>query len=278
MKNRDYFDVLNISDNQESVDMIQALMGNKCLGALFQNGTAKLYFNSGLREEMNLKLETLLPAQTIQWAWEELTSKDWHLIWQDHFKPIVINNKLAVIPHWENDHPAEITIRIKPGMAFGTGHHETTQLILERLLKENFIGDNVLDLGTGSGILSILAKKMGVEDVTSIDIDPLCEENFHKNCELSNIEKIDFYTLDVHDYKNYDYDVVLANIDKKNIIEILSQYQQSRSKAMIILAGLLKTDFDEIKLCMNSCYIENVEEKGEWISLLVKNRIAKYGK
>ena len=185
-----------------------------------------------------------------------------------------------IVPDWdEKKYNSGYIIKICPAMAFGTGHHESTQLIIEQMIKYK-IGKykKLLDLGTGSGILSILAKKMGIEEVTSIDIDPLCEENFHKNCELSDIKKIDFHTVDVHDYKNYNYDVILANIDKKNIIKILSQYQESRSKAMIILAGLLKTDFDEIKLCMNSCYIENVEEKGEWISLLVKNRIAKYDK
>ena len=185
MKNTDFFDVLNISDNLNSVDMIQTMLGDKCLGTFFQNESAKLYFNSGLRKEIDIKLEKLLTWNTFTWSWETQARENWHLAWQKHFKPVVIDNKLAVIPHWENDHPAEITIRIKPGMAFGTGHHETTQLILERLLKENFIGDNVLDLGTGSGILSILAKKMCIEDVTSIDIDPLCEENFQKLMQTS---------------------------------------------------------------------------------------------
>ncbi len=104
MKNKDYYDVLNIIGNIESVDIIQALAKNKCLGTFFQNGTAKLYFNKGYQVDMNIMLKELLKDRTVQWNWETQAPKDWHLSWQDHFKPLLIDNKLAVIPPWKNDY------------------------------------------------------------------------------------------------------------------------------------------------------------------------------
>ena len=168
MINKDYFDVLTISDSRESIDMIQTLMGNKCLGTFFQNGTAKLYFQNGFREKMDIKLKELLKGQTIKWVWEIQADEDWHLSWKDHITPVVIENKLAVIPYWENDYPEKIIIKINPGMAFGTGHHETTRLILETLLKENLMDSSVLDFGTGSGILSIASSKLSIHWCISI--------------------------------------------------------------------------------------------------------------
>ena len=271
MKNRDYFDVLNISDNQESVDMIQALMGNKCLGTFFHNGTAKLYFNRGLREEMNLKLEALLSAKTIKWTWETLASEDWHLTWQDHFKPIVINNKLAVIPHWEHDYPAEITIRIKPGMAFGTGHHETTQLILETLLKENIIENNVLDLGAGSGILSIASAKLGAKNIAAVEFDPDCKTNFFENLELNGLNgKIEFYLMDALRWNDFNYHLILINMNR-NIILTLLPGIRIPEKGKMFLTGIL--DEDE-KVVTDSCHSNNLkvigkQSHGRWICLTV---------
>ena len=207
--------------------MIQAMLGDECLGTFFQNGSAKLYFNSGLRKEINIKLENLLTGNAFTWSWETQTRENWHLAWQEHFKPVVIDNKLAVIPHWENDKPAEITIRIKPGMAFGTGHHETTWLMLSQMLKYLKPGMSVLDLGTGSGILSIAAKKMGAGKVDSVEHDPDCEPNFYENLQLNKIiDGIQFHHGDVLSWIKLDYDLIMANINRNVIEDLLPELKE----------------------------------------------------
>ncbi|SVE46741.1 uncharacterized protein METZ01_LOCUS499595, partial [marine metagenome] len=81
--------------------MIQAMLGDECLGTFFQNRSAKLYFNSGLRKNIDRNLKNMLTGNAFTWSWETQIGENWHLAWQKHFKPVVIDNKLAVIPHWE---------------------------------------------------------------------------------------------------------------------------------------------------------------------------------
>ena len=95
---------------------------------------------------------------------------------------------------------------------------------------------------------ALLAKKMGIEKITAIDIDDICEENFYQNCILSNVSNIEIQILDVHSYDDYNHDIILANIDKNNIIKILDKYQNSKTSAIMILAGILNVDLDEILL------------------------------
>jgi ribosomal protein L11 methyltransferase len=140
------------------------------------------------------------------------------------------------------------------------------------------VGDygSLLDLGTGSGILAILASKMGIEKVRAIDVDDVCEENFYQNCKLSNVENIDIQIKDVHMHNDYDYDIILANIDKNNIIKILDKYQKSQTNAIMILAGILNSDLDEIRNYMPNCKIEDTDILGEWASVVVKNKVSRY--
>ncbi|MCH2445608.1 MAG: 50S ribosomal protein L11 methyltransferase, partial [Candidatus Marinimicrobia bacterium] len=194
----DYFDVLSINDENGNVDIIQSLLGNDCLGTYFENGDAQLYFNGGKRDEIELCLQNINADFHFQWKWEKQNKEDWHLAWKDDFQPVVIDEKLAVIPHWQNEISADIVIKIKPGMAFGTGHHETTWLMLNQILKQVKPGMSVLDLGAGSGILSITANKLGAEKVDAVEFDSDCESNFNENLQLNNLDGIiPFHNHDV---------------------------------------------------------------------------------
>ena len=271
MKNKEYFDVLNISSNRELVDMVQALMGNKCLGTFFQNESAKLYFNSGLRDEMDITLEELFKDKTMKWEWEKQVREDWHLIWQDHFNPVIIENKLAVIPHWEKDYPLELTIRIKPGMAFGTGHHETTWLMLSQMLQNLKPGMSVLDLGTGSGILSITADKLGANKITSVEFDSDCKTNFFENLKLNGINgQIDFFLMDVLQWTDFNYQYILVNMNRNIILELLPGISIPQGGKMF-LTGIM--DEDE-KVVIDTCITNNLkvvekQSRGQWICLTV---------
>ena len=270
MKNKDYFDVLHIIDNPESVDMIQALMGNKCLGTFFKDGSAKLYFNNGLREQLDLQLGKLLLDQTMQWSWETQDNENWHLTWQDHFKPVVFENKLAIIPPWAEEYPAEIIIRIKPGMAFGTGHHETTWLMLQQIIKYIKPNMSILDLGAGSGILSIVAKKMGAILVDSVEYDLECESNFYENLKINKIIKgIEFHHKDVLDWHHFNYDLILANINLNIIQGLIPRLKVARGT--ILLSGILETDYETIDQLCQEHDLQLMEKmvKGEWICLAI---------
>ena len=266
----EYFDVLSIDDKNEEVDIIQSLIGTDCLGTYFENGTAQLYFDGGKRDYIEVSLQNINADFHFQWKWEKQNKEDWHLAWKDNFQPVVIDEKLAVIPHWQNEILADTVIKIKPGMAFGTGHHETTWLMLNQVLKHVKPGMSVLDLGAGSGILSITANKLGAEKVDAVEFDSDCESNFNENLQLNNLDAIiPFHNHDVLVWNKFDYDIILANINCNVIEGLIPKFKGT--KANVILSGLLKTDYKTIEqICIKQNFqVKEKMIKGEWICITV---------
>ena len=265
-----YFDVLNIKDENENVDIIQSLIGTDCLGTYFENGTAQLYFNGGKKDAIEMRLQNINTDFHFQWKWEKQNKEDWQLAWKDNFTPVVIEDKLAVIPHWQNEISADTVIKIKPGMAFGTGHQETTWLMLNQVLKHVKPGMSILDLGSGSGILSIAAIKLGAEKVDAVEFDSDCESNFNENLQLNHIEEnIHYYHHDVLNWENFNYNIILANINCNIIEELIPKFRGTKAK--VILSGLLKTDYKTIEqICIKQNFqVKEKMIKGEWICITV---------
>ena len=270
LKNKENFDVLVINNHWDLIDMIQSFMGDACLGTFFQKDISKIYFKGGMKNQTEIMLNKLISDQTIKWAWETQVQENWHLSWKDHFRSIVIENKLAILPPWEADSHTEITIRIKPGMAFGTGHHETTWLMLQKMLFHVKPEMTVLDLGAGSGILSIAAWKMGASKIDSVENDFNCEDNFIENLELNKIsDGILYHYGDVLNWNNMNHDIILANIDRKVLQKLIPKLINVKGK--IILSGLLLSDYDKIKkICEKYEFkIEEQSVKGDWICLML---------
>ena len=268
MANKKSFDVLNINNKDNNEDIIQCLLGKDCLGMEKTNSISKLYFNDGKKDKIETQLNNINLSIPIKWKWEKKYNEDWHLTWQKNFKPVIINNKLAVIPYWQENSKENIVIKIKPGMAFGTGHHETTWLMLQQIMVNVKPNMSVLDLGTGSGILSIAAFKMGAKIVDSIENDKDCLNNFNENLNLNNIEsKIQYYEQNLINWDQFDYDVILANINKHVIKKLIPKLKHNKNT--IILSGLLETDYISInKLCNKyNLKIKKKFTKGEWICI-----------
>ena len=264
----DYFDVLSINEKNEKVDIIQSLIGTDCLGTYFENGTAQLYFNGGNKDDIELRLQNINADLNFNWQWNKQHKEDWHLAWQDNFTPVIIEKKLAIIPPWENGISADVAIKIKPGMAFGTGHHETTWLMLNQILKHIKPGMSILDLGAGSGILSIAAIKLGAEKVDAVEFDSDCGSNFNENLQLNHIEKnIHYYNDDVLTWEDFNYNIILANINCNIIEELIPKLKGT--KAQVILSGLLMTDDKTIEqICIKQNFqVKEKMIKGEWICI-----------
>ncbi len=200
---------------------------------------------------------------------------NWHSEYEKHFKPIKIDSNITVIPDWYKTEDHSINyIRIKPGMAFGTGTHETTQLILKNIKQYLNKGDQVLDLGSGSGILAIGALKYGASSVNCIEYDKDCEANFFENMKLNNISnnyKLSFD--DVLSIQNFDYNCILANINKGVILDLLPNIKKfSSNQSTIILSGLLLSDQDEVLSLIDELGFTLIDnsKKGEWICLIIE--------
>ena len=264
---------LEINDSV-NLDLINFKFYNYLIGSTEINGKYIFYFESINKKFVNKILESELKEYDFEI--ENLKYENWHKKYQDSFRPIDINQSLKIVPHWydiESNSKIDY-IRIIPGMAFGTGHHETTQLIIQFLLDIVKPGFKILDLGAGSGILSIAALKFGASYVKSIEYDQDCEENFLENMELNNIDSN--YDLEINDVlinKDYDYDLIVANINKNVILELLPNiHQYKKNKSKIILSGLLIDDELDLNKLLNQLQFKVIDKlkMGEWICLIIE--------
>lgn len=204
---------------------------------------------------------------------EEKKTEDWSQKWKEKWDVTHVTDKIAVVPDWIDYKPKEneVIIKLEPGCAFGTGTHQTTQLCMKALEKYMNKGDKVADIGMGSGILSILAKKLGATSVYGCDTDDTVIEVAKENAKKNNVEAI--FELGSADKINDKFDFVCANILHFVLAEIMGDLKNlMKTGAMMSLSGIL----DEKKQMVIDAYekenLELVEEihQDQWTSFVVK--------
>lgn len=175
--------------------------------------------------------------------------RDWNSEWErNYFKPIVVGDKCVIHSSFHTDYPkCEHEIVIDPKMAFGTGHHATTSLIIERLLELDLKGKSVIDMGTGTGILAILAAMLGASPVTAIEIDPAAEINARENVGSNGHPEIDVRLGDAALLEGMHPDVFIANINRNIITGDLPAYAATLSAGgLMLLSGFYEHDIPVI--------------------------------
>jgi len=263
-----YWDVLSLMGDREAIEIISSLVQEQSLGCIDTDQKLSMYFDPEKKTGIDTLLNSLTNLHKFDFDWSTQEIEPWHLSWKDNFTPIYVHDKIAVIPDWEEEIPDyEHVIKIKPGTAFGTGHHETTFLILETLLKYDISGKSVLDLGTGSGILAIAANSLGANQIIGVEYDSVCEENFMENLDLNNVSDIDFIQREATTWMNFNFDVVLANINRNILLDIIPNIKNTTG--IIFLSGLLTTDEEMMRQACNEngLNVKAVNTKGEWISM-----------
>ena len=153
--------------------------------------------------------------------------KNWNELWESNFEPIQIKDQIYVRATF---HPAKpdfkYEIVIDPKMAFGTGHHQTTSMMMDYMLETDYLDKTVLDMGCGTGILAIMASKMGATSVTAIDYDEICYESTLENAPMNHIGNIIAICGSKEDIPDYEYDIILANINRNILIEQMNRYAE----------------------------------------------------
>jgi len=156
-----------------------------------------------------------------------IRQKNWNEVWESNFEPIQIWDKVYVRATFHQSKPEfPLEIVIDPKMAFGTGHHETTSMMMDLMLDADFAGKKVLDMGCGTGILAILASKLGAKDITAIDYDPVCYDSTIENSTLNNIGNIKAICGSKEVIPNAHYDIVLANINRNILLDQMERYNE----------------------------------------------------
>ncbi len=201
---------------------------------------------------------------------EKIVGEDWNQEWEkNYFQPIVIGNQCAVRSSFHNPTGADMEIVIDPKMAFGTGHHQTTSQMMEYLLGMDLKGKKVIDMGAGTGILSILADKKGAEAI-GIEIDPDAAQNARDNA-LLNESKVVYLTGDASRLEEVEEaDVFLANINRNIILADLGRYASKlKEGGEMLLSGFYRSDIPLIQESARARGLELVETRSsdDWAAL-----------
>lgn len=215
-------------------------------------------------------LDSIVAPFSLIYKVEIVPQQNWNELWESNFPPVVIDDFCTVRAHFHP--PATATaheIVITPKMSFGTGHHATTWMMIKQMSQMEFAGKLVSDFGTGTGILAIMAEKLGAGKIVAIDNDEWSIENASENLARNNCTKIQLLQAD-HFTPGNKYDVILANINRNVIEENLIQLVNGLTdKGNLLLSGLLQKDeTDIVRICeqlgLNKLA---VIYRGEWISL-----------
>ncbi len=209
---------------------------------------------------------------TLEITVSNLPEEDWQSGWKQYYKPIHVE-RLVVVPLWENYDaaPGETVMKIDPGMAFGTGAHETTRLCLKALTKTDLAGKTLLDVGCGSGILSIGGVLLGAERAFGCDIDQLAVEVARRNAALNGLEDKTAYAAgDLLSVVEGQYPIVVANIVADVILTLLKDlHQVLLPDGLFIASGIIDDRKDELVSAIKAAglTIENIEEERGWVAI-----------
>ena len=179
---------------------------------------------------------------------EEMPDKDWNELWESSYQPVVVNERCRVrAPFHEPDPNFEFDLVIEPKMSFGTANHETTAQIIQLMLETGFQGKSVLDMGSGTAVLAILAKKLGAAHTVAIDNDEWAYRNAFTNCELNGISDIEIVLGDALAIQGQ-YDIVLANINRNILLRDMHFYNDAmKPGAHIFFSGFYTEDLPSIQ-------------------------------
>lgn len=202
---------------------------------------------------------------------EIIKSRNWNEVWEkNYFKPLVINNECVIRAPFHTEYPkAKYEIIIEPNMAFGTGNHETTTMMVETILENDMNGKNVLDMGCGTGILGILASMKGAKKVTAIDIDEWSFTGATENAALNKIENMVVKQGDASLLGNEKFDIILANIHKNVLMNDLPSYSDVLLPGgMLVMSGFYTEDIPDIKSKAESVGMkdEGFKTKNNWVA------------
>lgn len=224
---------------------------------------------SGLLNQLRQVNPAFHPEQFVATV---LPDEDWNAAWKKHFRPLRVGEHIWVAPPWDLPEVAEDqqVIIIDPQMAFGTGSHETTRLMVQALEKYLRPGQSVLDAGTGSGILAIIARKLGAGRVVGFDVEEESIENAEHNAGLNRTEGIEFRLGDQSVIPPEEFDLVLANINRAVLVEMLPDLNRHlKSGGVLVLSGILKPDETLVRAAapLELTWEESLRQK-EWSALI----------
>jgi ribosomal protein L11 methyltransferase len=211
---------------------------------------------------------------SIEYTLNEVPQTNWNEEWEKNFEPIQVDDLVSIrAPFHENPH-LKYDIVIEPKMSFGTGHHETTRMMVQHLLQLDLENKKVLDMGCGTGILAIFAEKKGAKPLDAIDIDAWCYENSLENVARNNCENIAVYEGDASLLVDKKYDVIIANINRNILLMDMKVYTNClEENGVLLLSGFYEQDIPIIdaEVSKYGLKLEKFIQRNNWVALKYNN-------
>ncbi|MGL5317212.1 MAG: 50S ribosomal protein L11 methyltransferase [Bacteroidales bacterium] len=262
--------------NEINSDILSALLGEIGFESFVTTETGvDAYVQAGLYEEEQLdELISNFPVEaSITYTANEVVAKNWNEEWEKHyFQPIIIEDKCVIHSSFHKDIPqTQYDILIDPKMSFGTGHHETTSLMLTFLLEEEMQGKSFLDMGCGTAVLAILASKKGADPITAIDIDEWATDNAKENIALNQTANIKILLGDASLLADESgFDIVFANINRNILLNDMHAYvAKMNDGAHLFMSGFYKQDIPMIEEEANRLGLRLIhfKERNNWVAV-----------
>lgn len=254
-------------------EILIAELGEKAFESFIETETGisafvqKDLWNEAILEDIQILSN---PEFEISYTFEEIEQVNWNEEWEKNFEPIDVDGKCHVRAPFHEKTNAEFDIVIEPKMSFGTGHHETTHMMIQHLLETDLVGKKTLDMGCGTAILAILAEMKGAQPIDAIDIDNWCYLNSIENAERNNCKHISVYEGEASLLVGKKYDVIIANINRNILLNDMQQYVDCLNEnGILFLSGFYTEDIPVISESCTSkglTYVKQLE-RNNWVAL-----------
>lgn len=197
-------------------------------------------------KEEDLKLLEFIQQKTaeVNYTLKEIETENWNEKWESNFPPVYVNKKCTIrAPFHEKQDGITYDILVSPKMAFGTGHHQTTAQVANRLFSIDLQNKSLLDMGCGTAILAIIAQKLGANPIIAIDIDEWATENAVENCALNQCQNIEILTGDASLLPGRKFDIIIANINRNILLQDMQHYAAClNANGILLLSGFYEED------------------------------------
>lgn len=210
----------------------------------------------------------------ISYTFDEIEQVNWNSEWEKNFNPIIVDNLCSVRAPFHEKPDTQYDIIIEPKMSFGTGHHETTHMMIQHIMANDFQGKSVLDMGCGTAVLAILAEMKGANPIDAIDIDNWCYLNSIENAERNNAKNITVYEGDASLLVNKKYDTIIANINRNILLNDIKTYANCLNEnGSLFLSGFYEADIPTIEKECNASglKLKNKLKRNDWVALHFEN-------
>ena len=215
----------------------------------YEKGLFNAYVPTEDLEDCRAEVKSLLEEEGfIDYFFEEIEAQNWNAVWESNFDEVEVRGEVLIRAPFHKERPdyKGLEIIIQPKMSFGTGHHCTTQLMIESMLEGSPKGKRVLDMGSGTGVLAIVAAKLGAESVLAVEIDDMAEESVRENIALNGVaDKIESICGDASAIEGRGFDLVLANINRNILLADMEAYDKALTVGgRLVLSGFLAEDIE----------------------------------